>query len=126
MTFAQRFLLALFIILAIMFALAVLGYYSGGWQDDPAPFMSRLMDLASAQSRPELCMDPDTRERVREIMFKALDESLNDRIGDLMAVWLRDETGQPARAQKGLENALRAYYHARAQALKFNPPECAG
>lgn len=125
MTFGQRFLLTLFIVLVFLLIIAAFGFYSGGWEDDADPLLVRF-GIASAESRPELCMDDETRERVRKIMFDALDESLHEKIKDLMGVWLRDETGQPARASKGMNNALRAYVHARAAALKFNPPECPG
>lgn len=123
MSFGARFLLTLFIVIVFLLVIAAFGYFSGGWEDDRDPLLVRF-GIASAQSRPELCMDDESRERVREIMFNALDESLHDKIKDLMSVWLRDDTGQPARATKGMENALRAYTHARAQAIKFNPPEC--
>ena len=125
MTFGQRFLLMLFIVLVILFALAAFGYFTDGWEDDPEPALVRW-GMASAESRPELCMDGDTRERVRKLMIEALDDGLKQKIEDLFAVWLRDTTGQPARASNGMRTALRAYVDARASAMKFNPPECPG
>jgi hypothetical protein len=80
--------------------------------------------FASAETRPELCMDSEARERVRSLMLEALDESLKTKIEELFAVWLRDATGQPGRAKKGMEAALLAYSHARNAAMQFNPPEC--
>ena len=124
MTFGQRFLLTLAIVLIILFAFAAWGYFTGRWQDDESN--AHVWGMASAESRPELCMDSEARERVRKIMLDALDESLHEKIKDLMDVWLRDATGQPQRASKGLENAMRAYFHARGAAMKFNPPECSG
>lgn len=125
MTFAQRFLLSLIIVLVILFCLAAFGYFTGGWDDDPDGPMVRF-GLASAETRPELCMDDEARERIRRLMYEALDEALREKIKDLFDVWLRDATGQPARASKGMDNALRAYIQARAAAAKFNPPECSG
>lgn len=125
MTFAQRFLLTVIIVLVFLFAIAAIGYFSGGWEDDPEPAMVRF-GLASAETKPELCMDDTTRERVRTIMLQALDDALKDKIKDLYNVWLRDDTGQPQRAARGAEAAIRAYFHARGAAMKFNPPECSG
>jgi|SRR5262245_65193173 len=124
MTVAQRFLLMLFIVLVILLALAALGYFTGNWDENEAARPG--YGLASAESRPELCMDNDARERVRKLMYEALDNSLRQKIEDLMDVWLRDNTDQPARAERGLRNALHAYMGARAAAARFNPPECSG
>jgi len=110
--------------LVIQLALAAYGYFTGGWEADESG--AHIFGLASAETRPELCMDDETRERVRKLMLDALDEAFKEKIKDLYEVWLRDETGQPQRAAKGAENALRAYFHARGGAMKFSPPECPG
>jgi hypothetical protein len=125
MTIGQRFLLTLAIVLAILLALAALGcYFTGNWDEDETARPG--YGLASAETRPELCMDTDTRERVRKLMIEALDNSLREKIESLFAVWLRDATDQPRRAQTGMNTALRAYVGARAAAMKFDPPECPG
>jgi hypothetical protein len=124
MTIGQRFLLTLIIIIVILFLLAALGYFTGNWDEDETARPG--YGLASAETRPELCMDSDTRERVRKIMIEALDNSLRTKVEDLFAVWLRDATDQPRRAQTGMNTALRAYVGARAAAMKFDPPECSG
>jgi hypothetical protein len=124
MTVGQRFLLTLAIVLAMLFALALLGYLTGNWEEDDAARPGYA--LASAETRPELCMDSDTRERVRKLMIEALDNSLREKIESLFAIWLRDATDQPRRAQTGMNTALRAYVGARAAAMKFDPPECPG
>jgi hypothetical protein len=122
MTFGQRFLLTIIIVIVILFALAAIGYFTGNWDEDEAARPG--YGLASAETRPELCMDADTRERVRRLMFEALDNSLRGKIESLFAVWLRDATDQPRRAQTGMNSALRAYVGARAAAMRFDPPEC--
>jgi hypothetical protein len=124
MTVGQRFLLTLAIVLAMLFALALFGYFTGNWEEDDTARPG--YGLASAETRPELCMDADTRERVRKLMIEALDNSLREKIESLFAVWLRDSTDQPRRAQTGMNSALRAYVGARAAAMKFDPPECPG
>lgn len=121
---ADKFLLVLIAVLAVLLGLALYGYLTGRWEDDDNN--AHLWGLASAETRSELCMDDESRERVRRLMYEALDEALKEKIKDLFDVWLRDATGQPARASKGMDNALRAYVAARASAAKFNPPECSG
>jgi len=117
--------IAIFIaVLVILLALAAYGYFTGRWEDDNNN--AHVYGIASAETRPELCMDSEARERVRKLMLEALDEAFKEKIKDLYEVWLRDATGQPARAAKGAENALRAYEHARGAAMKFSPPECSG
>jgi hypothetical protein len=124
MTFGQRFLLTLILVIVLLFALAAIGYFTGNWNEDESARPG--YGLASAETRPELCMDNDTRERVRKLMIEALDNSLREKIESLFAVWLRDATDQPRRAQTGMNSALRAYVGARTAAMKFDPPECAG
>jgi hypothetical protein len=121
-TFTQRFLITLIIVIIILFVLAALGYFTGNWDEDETARPG--YGLASAETRPELCMDSETKERVRSLMLTALDEALKTKIEDLFSVWLRDATDQPRRAQRGMQGALLAYTGARGQAMKFNPPEC--
>src|SRR5262245_37718116 len=118
----NRWIATFLTILAALLILALLGYSCGKWESvDQIPFF-----LAAAETRPELCMDHESRERVRVLMLEALDQAFKQKIQDLYGVWLRDATGQPQRATTGAENALRAYFQARNGAMKFNPPECTG
>jgi hypothetical protein len=127
MSLGQRISLTVILVLVIIFLLAAIGYFTGNWEEDESAKPGYPMfALASADTQPELCMDADTRERVRKLMIEALDESLKSKIEDLFAVWLRDATDQPRRAQTGMNSALRAYVGARAAAMRFNPPECSG
>src|SRR5262245_34696421 len=107
-----RSLVVFLIFMAFMVVLSFFGYMSGRWEEEQPAF-----GLASAESRIELCMDDESRERVRGLMFTALDEALKAKIESLMEIWLRDPTGQPERAARGVEAALRAYYHARIHAV---------
>jgi len=121
MTFGQRFLLTLAIVIFLLVALAAVGFFV---REDEEP--ATVFGLASAETRPELCMDDETRERVRKLMLEALDTAFRERIEKLYEVWLSDATDQPRRAAKGADAAMRAYYHARGAAMKFSPPECSG
>jgi hypothetical protein len=120
----NRIVITVIIVIVILLVLALLGFLTGNWDEDEAARPG--YGLASAETRPELCMDSDTRERVRKLMLEALDNSLRTKVEDLFAVWSRDATDQPRRAQTGMNSALRAYVGARAAAIGFNPPECSG
>ena len=80
--------------------------------------------LQSTESFHVLCMDEDTRERIRRILLTAIDESLQQKVEDLFRVWLSDPTGQPARARAGVRNAIEAYLQSRNGALKWTPMQC--
>jgi hypothetical protein len=71
------------------------------------------------------CMDTETRQRVRGIVLEGVDQGLRDHIKGLFNVWATDpKHDQPKRAITGMNNGLAAYFHARAAALKWAPPEC--
>jgi|SRR5262245_54192058 len=80
--------------------------------------------LQSTESFHVLCMDEDTRERIRSIMIKALDEALQTQVETLFLTWLKDSAGQPARARQGVRNAIEAYLDARKGALRWSPMQC--
>ena len=80
--------------------------------------------LQSTESFRVLCMDEETRERIRHILLTAIDEALQQKVEDLFRVWLSDPTNQPARAREGTRNAIEAYLKARAGALKWTPMQC--
>jgi len=123
----QRFLVTIFIVLAALFGLSLCGY--NYWEpqqqaENPLGFM-----LESASSQPvelPLCMDEQTRERVRGVILDALDHALATHVENVFLVWLRDDRGQPGRAKTGVENGLRAYLSARKGAIDWTPPPCAG
>jgi hypothetical protein len=94
MTFAQRFLLTLIIILVILFALAAFGYFTGRWGDD-----------AEAQTVPPSKYD----KRIAELDREAIDEAYKEKIIALFNTWLSDPSEQPSRAVRGAQNARRAY-----------------
>jgi len=80
--------------------------------------------LQSTESFRVLCMDDDTRERIRRILLTAIDEALQQKVEDLFRIWLADSTNQPARARQGVRNAIEAYLKAREGALKWTPMKC--
>src|SRR5215831_3837040 len=119
----MRFLLVMSLVLNALLTLALIGH--DYWEIVPQEGTFPSFRLASAESKPELCMDDQTREQVRTVMLDALDAALKEHIVNLYKVWLKDDTGQPARAKAGAENGIRAYLNARKGAIDWSPPACA-
>jgi len=119
-----RFAVTLLIVLAALLGLSLCGY--NYWDTEPKG--SHLLDymLASAETKPELCMDDKTREQIREVMLNALDTALQQHVIHVYEVWMRDDRGQPERAKFGVELGIRAYLKARKGATEWMPPPCAG
>lgn len=119
MTFAQRFLLTLFIVLVILFALAAFGYFSGGWEDQSRYGLqsggSRIVSLAGAQERVELYTDVLLDMRLLQLDKRALDEAYHNQLLKLWTVWLQGGAQDPTYFQNGLGNARRAYNMAAKQ-----------
>jgi hypothetical protein len=57
-------------------------------------------------------------------VLAAVDDAFKDNIRHLFTGWLKDVTGQPARAGAGLQASIVAYQRARFDALKWAPPPC--
>jgi hypothetical protein len=93
----QRIALTFVIVLAILLALALFGYLTGGWDD-------------SAQSQEIAQSKWDAR--LLELDRGALDDAYHSQLQHLFAVWMKDETQQPARFASGLRQARRAYVEA--------------
>jgi len=126
MTQGHQFLVSISVALAVLFGLSLLGYqYWEPTEQAPSP----LWMMASAESEPAeltLCMDTTTRERVRTIMYEALDEALKDHIMKMYEVWMRDDRGQPGRASTGARQGVKAYLGARQAVDKWEPNPCPG
>ena len=111
MTIGQRIALTLVIILVILFALAFVGWISGGWD-------------AAAQRAIVCSDDAEAREQVRKTTQSALTEALHNQVEHLFSIWMKDETGQPQRAATGVRQAAKGYLHARTQIAKWDIPPC--
>ncbi len=124
MSTGVRFALIIAIVLAALLGLSLCGY--NYWEPtEQKPSVLGYM-LASAQSRPEPCMDEQTREKMRGVMLEALDTSLQQHIIRAFEVWMKDDRGQPDRARIGVQNGVQAYLLARKGVLEWMPPPCAG
>jgi|SRR5262245_1986753 len=127
LTAGTRFLLTLAIVLAMLLALSLCGYQF--WEPEPQKEAFIPFSLASAESTPvdvPICMDDETRERLKSVMNEALDNSLKTHIEHVFEVWLRDSRAQPDRARTGVQQGIKAYLQARRGVEAWAPPPCAG
>jgi hypothetical protein len=77
-----------------------------------------------ANSQVNICVTPEQRNHIRDVMLKSVDGALDDQVSHLFSTWVKDPTGQPKRAQNGLNTTLKAYLLSRANVLAWNPSEC--
>lgn len=83
--------------------------------------------LDAAPPKPTLdCIPADVREKVRALSKRAIDDAFQDQVKNVFEVWMRDPTGQPDRARKGLNNAIKAYVESVADAEAWTAKECGG
>jgi hypothetical protein len=123
----RLFLFVLTTVLVLLLGLALLGYFTGNWNEDES--LRPGYGLASAASQPvDLgpCMDESTRERMRAVMLDALDDALREHVKHVFEVWLKDERGQPERARTGVRQGIKAWLGAHRGALEWMPPPCPG
>lgn len=96
MTFGQRFALTIVICLAILFALALAGYLTGGWDD------------AGAQP-----LQPPTlskyERRIIELDKQAIDQAYVTHAANVFGIWIKDGVADPSRAKVGFANARKGY-----------------
>jgi hypothetical protein len=95
LSIGHRIAITIIIVLAILFALALYGYLTGGWE-------------AEAQVVPPSKYD----KRIAELDREAIDSAYKEKIVALFQGWLSDPKEQPSRALKGAQNARRAYISA--------------
>lgn len=95
LTLATRFLLTLAIVFILLALLALYGYLTtNGWEAEAAPVPA----LATPYEPRLIALDRE-----------AVDNAYRAKVEQLIAVWLKDETGQPGRAIVGVNQARKAY-----------------
>jgi hypothetical protein len=77
-----------------------------------------------AQSQVSVCVTTEQRDHLRTVILTAIDRALDEQVGKLFANWVIDGTGQPKRAQTGMNNSIKAHIVARASVLAWDPHEC--
>jgi hypothetical protein len=71
-----------------------------------------------------ICMDADTRERTRTIMFAGIEEGFKRHTSSVYDIWIKDPHEQPARAARGMDVGISAYVRSRQSILNWSPPVC--
>ena len=92
MTLGHRIALTFVIVLVILFALALFGYLTGGWDVQAEPLPSSKYD-----------------ERLKQLDIEAIENAYKSQIEHLFQIWMKDDTGQPARAVNGARQARKAF-----------------
>lgn len=100
LSIGHRIALTVFIVLVILFALALFGYLTGGWNTDAEAQVPRY-EITKYEGE------------MLVIENKAIDEAFHNQVVNVFAVWMKDATGQPARAVTGVANARKAYVAAK-------------
>ena len=130
LTIGQRFLLVIIIALVILFAMAALGYFSGGWEDQSkfsrfeiasehtTGVLSFQQSVALAQGQPiDVYADIPADTHLLALDKAALEQAYTARLIRLFDVFLSSTQGQdPTNFQNGLRIARLGYTRA-SQAL---------
>jgi hypothetical protein len=90
------------IVVVVILLLAFIGWLSGGWDVGSDEYFR----LASAE---ESLTTSKYDDRLIALEKEAADNAYRSQVEHLFAVWLRDSTGQPARATTGARHARKAY-----------------
>jgi hypothetical protein len=117
MTITQRFIIAFAIVVAILLALAFIGFLTGNWNEDESArpgYGLGYLSGAKAQvlrERVPLPVLPISKyeKRILEIDRAAVDQAYHDQILHLFQNWMKDEREQPLRAMVGARQARSAY-----------------
>jgi hypothetical protein len=119
----SRWIATMIGLIAILIALALIGYLSGNWEDDVS--MRPGYRLASAETKPEACViNEEAKEKIQAMMLDALDDAFRDQIKLLFGVWMKDSQRQPERARVGTMQAISAHQTASVGVLQWVPPVC--
>lgn len=79
---------------------------------------------AQEQQRHSACVSTEDRDRIRKLTDASIEAAFQDQVMHLFLVWMRDEAGQPQRAQKGMDIAIHGYIGSRALVTAWNPLVC--
>lgn len=98
--------LAMWCALAVVFIVVTVGLTAARFQSAAAP---QTVVCAA---------DEEMREKIRVILLASLDEALKDHVVHAFGIWMKDETGQPERARRGIRQAISAYIRSREAVMK--------
>jgi hypothetical protein len=83
-----------------------------------------IYSQSDAEPAKPVCVSDEDRVLIRRQVLSAVDDALHDHMKALFLGWIKDPRDQPNRASAGLQAAIVAYQRARADALKWSPPNC--
>ena len=84
-----------------------------------------LIAVLEARSAPqEICMDAETRDRIRALALEGYDDAFKTTASHLFSVYVRNPDEIPNRAQVGTQKSVNAYIRVRELAMKWDPPLC--
>jgi hypothetical protein len=106
LSIGHRIAITVVIVLAILFALALYGYFTGGWENEEHG--GYTMASASAEVQTSYVITK-FEPRLLELEREAIDEAFRQKITSLWIVWMSDDRGQPGRAVNGAIQARKAY-----------------
>lgn len=85
---------------------------------------TKRLELASELSKQYICGDEKMQEHVRQLMLGALDNALHEHITHVFETWMKDETQQPERARRGVNQGTAAFVRSREAVMKWKLPPC--
>lgn len=80
--------------------------------------------LSSAESQPCVTLTKEEIEHLKEVGRAALEDALKDHVSRLYESWMKDDRDQPARANNGIRQGIRAYISAKRNLEAWQPPLC--
>ena len=84
-----------------------------------------MLPLATAQkTAADICMDAETRDKTRALMFEGINVALVHHTERLFDNLMKDRGNDPERMTRGMYTALALYARSRENLLKWNPPAC--
>lgn len=75
-------------------------------------------------SPPEVCMDSETRDKLRALMFEGINTAIAHHTEKMFDNLLKDRGHDPARMTRGMHDSLALYARSRENLLKWSPPPC--
>jgi hypothetical protein len=82
-----------------------------------------LLERASSENKPP-CVSEENREHILRMSLRAVDQAFQHHVNNLFSNWVLDAAKQPERAQKGMQNGIKAWLRAQEDAKNWAPPIC--
>ena len=86
-----------------------------------------LLSAARDETRSEgnlPCITGEDQEKILRMSLRAVDQAFQHHVNNLFSNWVLDASQQPSRAQKGMQNGIKAWLRAQDDAKKWIPAIC--